>query len=162
MADWQVTRDATHQWSQPGQGVSLRAEIRRLHRQQNVLVSKVDALFSTLCGDREILDRLVDLGRSLRLHQELDSLNGHHRHNLGDALSAASCNLSGTEVAQCRLVKRAGDKARHNASVGRESLSENNRMVQAKHDGDFVINEITASNCAVDPLQDIILFLGSA
>ncbi|CAK0807740.1 unnamed protein product [Prorocentrum cordatum] len=62
-------------------------------------------------------DRLTKLGKSLLLHWELDAQQGHHSHNMGEALRnvAHLFQLPPGMHKQYLLVKKDGDKARHSS-----------------------------------------------
>ena len=89
-------------------GASLRAEVRRLRRQQHELIARFDAL---LGADSEVAARVFPLVRSLNQHRGLDARNGFHSHFHGVAIAKASVCVE--ERRQLRWVKKEGDIARH-------------------------------------------------
>ena len=96
-------------------GSSLRAELRRLRKQQHVMVEKFEALLSALQLDPSLFTRLAQLGVALESHQMLDQVNGRRLHYMGGALAAASPHLPPLVAQLCKDAKKGGDRARHDA-----------------------------------------------
>ena len=71
-----------------------------------------------LATDPSILARIVDMGRALQVHRDLDAFNGVHRHSLRSAIDLARDALPSDDIAKAVGIQKAGNSARHRRFPG--------------------------------------------
>ena len=70
-------------------------------------------MFDAIQLDKDVFERMVDLGVALQYHKRLETMNETHHHTMGEALAAAKHSLSPKQVELFKSIKRTGDRARH-------------------------------------------------